>query len=48
MDNNMKVTLVNNALNMALHRRNPSSGLIWHTDRGSQYASYQHKNLLKE
>lgn len=22
--------------------------LIWHTDRGSQYASYEHKDLLKK
>lgn len=36
----MKVSLVNDALLMAIKRRNPSKGLIWHTDRGSQYASY--------
>ena len=33
---------------MALKRRNPSKGLIYHTDRGSQYASYEHKNLLEK
>ncbi|WP_323589486.1 DDE-type integrase/transposase/recombinase [Aliarcobacter butzleri] len=44
----MKVSLVNNALKMALISRNPEKGLIWHTaDRGSQYASYEHKDLLK-
>ncbi len=47
MDDTMKTTLVNDALLMAIKRRNPSKGLIWHTDRGSQYASYEHKNLLK-
>jgi len=48
MDDTMKVSLVNNALNMAIITRNPSKGLIWHTDRGSQYASYSHKDLLKQ
>jgi transposase InsO family protein len=48
MASHMKVDLVNNALNMALHARNPPIGLIWHTDRGSQYASYDHKDLLEE
>ena len=46
MDDTMKVSLVNDALNMAISHRNPSAGLIWHTDRGSQYASYSHKDLL--
>ena len=44
----MKVSLVNNALNMALKHRTPKNGLIWHTDRGSQYASYEHRDLLKQ
>ncbi len=48
MDDTMKVSLVNDALNMALISRKPSKGLIWHTDRGSQYASYAHKDLLKQ
>lgn len=48
MDDTMKVSLVNDALNMALKRRDPKAGLIWHTDRGSQYASYSHRDLLKE
>ena len=48
MDDNMKVSLVNDALNMAIAQRNPPIGLIWHTDRGSQYASYSHKDLLQE
>lgn len=47
MDDTMKVSLVNDALNMAIKHRNPSTGLLWHTDRGSQYASYSHKDLLK-
>jgi len=48
MDDTMKVSLVNDALNMAILHRNPSKGLLWHTDRGSQYASYSHKDLLKK
>lgn len=48
MDESMKVSLVNNALKMALSNQNPSKGLIWHTDRGSQYASCEHKDLLKQ
>jgi len=46
MDDTMKVSLVNNALNMAITHRNPPKGLLWHTDRGSQYASYSHRDLL--
>lgn len=46
MDDNMETPLVNNALNMALHTRKPPQGLIWHTDRGSQYASDSHRELL--
>ena len=44
MDETMKTTLVNDALIMALKNRKPSKGLIWHTNRGSQYASYSHKD----
>ena len=48
MDDTMKVSLVNNALHMALLSRKPPKGLIWHTDRGSQYASYAHKDVLQQ
>jgi len=48
MDDNMETPLVNNALNMALHTRRPAPNLIWHTDRGSQYASDSHRELLAE
>lgn len=47
MDDTMKVSLVNDALKMAIKHRRPSFKLIWHTDRGSQYASYSHRDLLK-
>lgn len=48
MDDNMETPLVNNALQMALHTRKPPPKLIWHTDRGSQYASDSHRALLAE
>ena len=48
MDGNMRATLVNDALFMALKKRNPSRGLIWHTDRGSQYAADAHRELLQK
>ena len=48
MDENMTTTLVNDALLMALKTRNPPKGLIWHTDRGTQYASDSHRKLLSE
>ncbi|MCP4969641.1 MAG: DDE-type integrase/transposase/recombinase [Arcobacter sp.] len=44
----MKVSLVNDALKMAIYTRKPIKGLLLHTDRGSQYASYEHKDLLKQ
>ena len=31
---------------MAILSRRPPKGLIWHTDRGSQYASDSHRKLL--
>ena len=46
MDSRMKAELVNNALLMALWQRKPAKGLIWHTDRGSQYASDSHRTIL--
>ena len=47
MADNMKTGLVNDALKMAIWQRKPLKGLIWHTDRGSQYASKSHRALLK-
>lgn len=43
----MKTSLVNDALLMAIWARKPKPGLLWHTDRGSQYASSSHRELLK-
>ena len=47
MADNMKATLVNNALLMAIWQRKPAPGLVWHTDRGSQYASDSHREILQ-
>ncbi|PXV73414.1 transposase InsO family protein [Nitrosomonas eutropha] len=44
----MKTQLVNDALQMAIWKRKPDKGLLWHTDRGSQYASESHRQLLKQ
>ena len=44
----MKTALVNDALLMALWERKPEHGLLWHTDRGSQYASESHREILKD
>lgn len=46
MDKRMKASLINNALLMAIWQRKPEKGLISHTDRGSQYASTSHRDLL--
>ena len=48
MDNRMKAKLVNDALLMAIWKRKPHKGLVWHTDRGSQYASDSHRAILKD
>ena len=48
MDERMKAKLVNNALLMAIWKRKPMDGLLWHTDRGSQYASDSHRKILSD
>lgn len=48
MSENMKATLVNDALTMAIWARKPGKGLIWHSDRGSQYCSKSHRTILKD
>lgn len=47
MDRSIDANLVNNALLMALQARQPAKGLLWHTDRGTQYASEAHRKLLR-
>jgi transposase InsO family protein len=40
--------LVKKALRMAFTARGPVPGLIHHSDRGSQYASHDYQNMLRE
>jgi len=44
----MPSELVCAALQMAIDLRQPAPGLIVHSDRGSQYASHQHQQLLAQ
>lgn len=46
MGSRMKAELVCDALRMAVWQRRPGSGLIVHSDRGSQYASIKYRDLL--
>lgn len=48
MSDRIDTNLVAGALQMALGRRQPAQGLIHHSDRGSQYASYAYRALLAE
>jgi putative transposase len=48
MSNRIKADLVCEALKSAYWRRKPSEGLIMHSDRGSQYASDTHRQLIKD
>lgn len=48
MDSNMKAELVNNAVLMAIWQRKPPKGLVWHTDRGSQYCAASHAKIIKQ
>lgn len=44
----MDAPLVQEALRMALGRRHPPAGLIYHSDRGSQYACHAYQRLLED
>ena len=46
MKNRITQELVLEALHMAIKQRKPSWGLLLHSDRGSQYASYCYHVLL--
>ena len=48
MSERIKADLVCEALKSAYWRRKPSAGLIMHSDRGSQYASDNHRQLIKD
>ena len=48
MSERITAELVCQALRSAYWRRKPSAGLIMHSDRGSQYASDRHRQLIKD
>jgi transposase InsO family protein len=47
MAEHLKTELVEDALQMAFRRRNPSAGVLHHSDRGVQYACGDYQELLK-
>ena len=47
LDRSLEDDLPLQALRMALDQRQPASGLVHHSDRGSQYASCDYTDLLK-
>ena len=47
-ERSMDENLVIKTLEKALRDRNPNTGLILHSDRGSQYASQRLRNMLRE
>lgn len=47
LDKRMTTTLVSRALINAYNLRQPSEGLVFHSDRGSQYTSKRFRGLLK-
>lgn len=44
----LKAALATSALEMAMQRRLPESGLMVHHDRGSQYAGHEYQQLLEQ
>jgi putative transposase len=48
MSDRMKTELVTQALKSAYGLRRPGAGIIMHTDRGSQYASASHRQLIND
>ena len=48
MGHRLTVDLAERALTMALATRNPTAGLLHHSDRGSQYAATSYQRLLGE
>ncbi len=48
LDRTMTTALVTRALTMAVNLRAPPSGLMHHSDRGSQYASKSYQALLQQ
>ena len=47
MRDHMRAELAIAALTMAIQRRRPGAGLIHHSDRGSQYAAGDYRDILQ-
>lgn len=47
IDDHMRTSLVTDALDMALAKRNPGPGFIFHSDRGTQYTSGEFAKYCK-
>jgi len=47
LDSRMTKQLTLTAMNQAIHRERPGRGLIFHSDRGSQYAAYDYQDMLR-
>ena len=47
MQPHMQASLVTDALRMAWFRRQPAPGLVFHSDRGSQYCGNEFQAALK-
>ena len=48
MGERLKKSLVSQSLVRAIAAKRPAKGLIHHSDRGSQYCSYEYKNILDQ
>jgi len=48
LDSRMTKELTLKAIDQAINREKPSEGLIFHSDRGSQYAAYDYQDKLRE
>jgi transposase InsO family protein len=48
LNSRMSRRLIMDALQMAIWRRRPASGLLFHSDRGSQYCSADFQKMLKK
>lgn len=48
LGDNMRAGLVSKALEHAIHTRRPAPGLIFHSDRGSQYGSREFRTILEK
>ena len=47
IDKRMTVDLIGQAMVKAVSLRQPKAGLVFHSDRGSQYTSKWHRDLLR-